>query len=635
MNFLTNAFKRFRTDKRITFASLAALVVFGGFMVIENQAATEDRLRKSPAATEFESNPETWLLNPKSVAEFRVAVDGGLLRSVGQAASPPNLLLYTLKSGATASVRIPNCNTFVCAGTILGRLEDQSAAQGFSFVRVDVDPRGSSQRTLDTIKGLVAPMGTLIFVCGAMFVLFRMQSSTGAASQLSERPSLRFHDVVGSTEAKSQLNRVLTFLNDPKAYERIGARAPRGVLLVGPPGTGKTLLAKALAGESNANFIAVDGSYFTSMFYGAGITKVKSLFDLARKSAPVVLFIDEIDGISKRTSTPGMGGADSETNRIINRILVEMDGFEGMDDVIVVGATNHESNVDEALRRPGRFDVLVRMTLPTLPDRKALFELYLNKVTRDPEIDTNMLARMTAGVSPAEIENLVNKASSRAAETRAEFVSTTHLIHVIETLRMGGDVSPMKELLTEETRIRLAYHESGHALVAHLLGVGTVEHLTIEPRGEALGVTYVTRETEDPLYKESELSSRIAMILGGRESELLMLNSVSSGAADDLKKATELAFSMVSSFGFSKEFGVLSVAGIPKELLGPGTQAAVLSAARELLEQSQKICHGLLRTNRNKLEELARCLLEKEVLTGSELQALLGSRSEVGELLPA
>src|SRR5450432_3772219 len=414
-------------------------------------------------------------------------------------------------------------------------------------------------------------------------------------------------------------------MHDPAQYAKLGAAAPRGVLLVGPPGTGKTLLARALAGESKANFISVDGSYFTAMFYGAGVSKVKELFKLARKNAPCVLFIDEVDGIGKRSRGGEGGGAESEMNRIINRVLVEMDGFEALDNVVVVAATNHENNIDEAMRRAGRFDMLVRLALPTLPERQRLFDLYIGKVVHDASADTAALARMTSGMSPADIANLVNKAASTAAEAQAEHVGAEYFLRAIETHQLGGEVSSIKDLLTEDTRRRLAYHESGHALVGHWLKAGLVERVTIEPRGKALGVTYITRETEDPLYKQAELASRLAMTLAGREAELLVFHSVSSGASDDLKRASELAINMVGSLGFSEAFGLLSVAGVPKELLGPDIQAAVLHEARALLEQAQATCQHLLSGNRHQLDALARRLLEREVVSGEELKGLLGN----------
>jgi len=323
-------------------------------------------------------------------------------------------------------------------------------------------------------------------------------------------------------------------------------------------------------------------------------------------------------------------------NRIINRVLVEMDGFDAMENVVVVAATNHEDNIDEAMRRPGRFDMLVRLSKPTLPERARLFDLYLDKVRHDGSSDSALLARMTPGLSPAEIANTVNKAASTAAEQGDDSVTHEHMLRAIETHLLGGEVSPVKALLTEGTRVRLAYHEAGHALVGHWTGAGLVERVTIEPRGQALGVTYMTRDTEDPLYKQNELVSRLAMMLGGREAELLVLDSVSSGASDDLKRASELAIEMVGSLGFSETFGLLSVGGIPDKLLGPDVQAAVLREARVLLEQAQTTCRTLLKAQRHRLDAMAQALLGSEVLQGDELKEMLGdARSSRAAEAPA
>ena len=265
----------------------------------------------------------------------------------------------------------------------------------------------------------------------------------------------------------------------------------------------------------------------------------------------------------------------------------------------------------------------MRLTLPTLPDRQQLFDLYLGKLTHDGTADTAMLARMTAGLTPADISNIVNKASSSAAEAGAQTVSSEHFLRAIETRQLGGEVSAIKVLLSDTTRERLAYHEAGHALVGHWLQLGAVERVTIEPRGQALGVTYITRDTEDPLYAQAELSSRLAMMLAGREAELLVKGSVSSGASDDLKRASELAISMVGSLGFSKTFGLLSVAGVPKDLLGPDIQAAVLKEARAMLDQAQTQCQRLLTSRRAQLDAMAQALLRSEVLRGDELERLL------------
>jgi cell division protease FtsH len=541
----------------------------------------------------------------------------------------PGLVLYTLKSGEKASATVPGCTAQGCAGTVLDRLGDKSAEAGFALVSVNVDPRTGSRRVLDLADKLLSPLLLLGTLVAALFLGTKLQTGMGgAASKLWSRPQTQFVDVIGSDEAKAGLNRVKAFMHDPTQYARLGASAPRGVLLVGPPGTGKTLLAKALAGESKANFIAVDGSYFTAMFYGAGVSKVKELFKLARKNAPCVLFIDEVDGIGKRSQGGHGGGAESELNRIINRVLVEMDGFESLDNVVVVAATNHEDNIDPAMRRPGRFDLLIRLRLPTLQDRQRLFDLYIGKLSHDGTADTAALARMTAGLTPADIANTVNKAASSAAEADAQTVSHEHFLRAIETHQLGGEVSAVKGLLSEGTRERLAYHEAGHALVGHWLQLGAVERVTIEPRGQALGVTYISRDTEDPLYAQAELSNRLAMMLGGREAELLVKGSVSSGASDDLKRASELAINMVGSLGFSKTFGLLSVAGVPKELLGPDIQAAVLKEARAMLEQAQARCEQLLTSRRWQLDALAQALLQREVLCGDELKELLVVREE-------
>ena len=626
MKTVQKLLKRARANPGIPLAVLLVAAMAIGLVVLNQRATQESDARKSPEVLQLEKNPEDWLAHQHNVAHFRRALDTRSLALVGLANGQSGVVLYTLKNGEKASATVPGCTALGCAGTVLDKLGDKSAEAGFTLVGVDVDARTTSHRMLDVINSLLSPLILLATLIGALFVGVKLQAGIGgAASRLSSRPETQFTDAIGNEEAKAALNRVKAFMRNPAQYAKLGATAPRGVLLVGPPGTGKTLLAKALAGESKANFLAVDGSYVTAMFYGAGVSKVKELFKLARKSAPCVLFIDEVDGIGKRTRGGEGGGAESELNRIINRVLVEMDGFEPLDNVVVVAATNHEDNIDEAMRRPGRFDMLVRLGLPTLPERRRLFDLYLDKVTHDGSADTAALARMTAGMSPAEIANTVNKAASSAAEAHADHVGAEHLLRAIETHQLGGEVSSVKDLLTEETRTRLAYHESGHALVGHWLKAGLVERVTIEPRGQALGVTYITRETEDPLYKQAELTSRLAMMLAGRETELLVFDSVSSGASDDLKRATELAVRMVGSLGFSEAFGLLSVAGVPKELLGPDIQGALLTEARSLLERSQATCQRLLQSNRAQLDALAHALLEREVLSGDELKNLLGT----------
>jgi cell division protease FtsH len=628
MSVIKRLLRRLGANYRLPLGLLAAAALVLGISMLSDRAARESDARKSPESLRFEKTPDAWLNQQRNLSEFRHALDAGTLAAVGLDSAHPGLVLYTLKNGSKASTIVPGCTLMGCSGTVLDHLGDRSAAAGFALVRVDVDPRTTSRRLLDGITGLLSPLLLTALVCAALVIGIRLQTGMGGGnSQLAAHPDTRFADAVGQLEAKAALQRVKAFLRDPASYTTLGAAAPRGVLLVGPPGTGKTLLAKALAGESNANFICVDGSYFTASFYGAGVAKVKSLFRLARAKAPCVLFIDEVDGIGRRSRGSELGGAEAELNRIINRLLVEMDGFEPLEGVVVVAATNHEDNIDEAMRRPGRFDMLVRLTLPTLTERRLLFDLYIGRLRHDGSADTALLARMGAGMSPADIANTVNKAASSAAEANAHYVTGEHLLRAIETYQLGGEVSAAKDTFTQELRTRLAYHESGHALVGHRLQAGLVERVTIEPRGQALGVTYMTRDSEDPLYKQAELVSRLAMMLGGRETELLVFGSVSTGASDDLKRASELAINMVGSLGFSEAFGLLSVAGIPKELLGPDIQAAVLREARALLEEAQATCRRLLQANRAQLDALARRLLEREVLAGEELRELLGEHA--------
>src|SRR5579863_4591376 len=422
-----------RAHYRLSLAFLGAGLLLLGTVALSLKAEDEANARKSAETLEIEKAPDRWLSHQMSVAEFRKALDTDRLAVVGLDSSQPGLVLYTLKGGERASTTVPGCTVIGCVSTALDRISDKSAQFGFALVPVHVDPRTASRRALDMLQSLVSPLLLLATIGGALLFGIKMQTGIGggAASRLTVRPDTRFTDVIGNDEAKVALNRVRAFMHDPAHYVKLGASAPRGVLLVGPPGTGKTMLARALAGESSANFIAVDGSYFTAMFYGAVVAKVRDLFKLARQKAPCVLFIDEIDGIGARTRGKDFGGGESELNRIINRILVEMDGFEALDNVVVVGATNHEENIDEALRRPGRFDMLVRLALPTLPERRRLFDLYVDKVCHDGSADTAALARMTPGLSPADIANLVNKAASSAAEARAERVSAEHLLRAI------------------------------------------------------------------------------------------------------------------------------------------------------------------------------------------------------------
>ncbi|MGM9484055.1 AAA family ATPase [Roseateles sp. NT4] len=600
-----------------------ALLAVLGLSTLHERTASEVQARKNATALAFEKAPEQWLAHPREASEFERALQAKDVAAVGVSGS---LVLYTDRAGHFFSTRLIDCG-LGCKHETGARLGELSVAQGFALTDIDVDARTGGQRlfqSLERVAGVLGPILLLLLVAGPL-VYLQMRGSLGQRTRLAEKSRTRFDDVIGAEEAKKALRRVAAFMKDPKQYAAVGAKAPRGVLLDGPPGTGKTLLAKALAGECGASFISVDGSYFSSMFYGAGIGKVKELFKKARESAPCIIFIDEIDGIGKRSNgkEAGTGGGEQEQNRIINRLLVEMDGFSALHNVVVIGATNHVDNVDEAMRRPGRFDLIVRTALPTVPEREQLFGLYLGQTKAADGIDLASIARTAAGMSPADIANCVNRAAAYAAEAGETLVSQERVYQSLETHQLGGEVSNTKDLITPETLRRIAFHESGHALVAHVLEAGSVERVSIEPRGPALGVTYVARANEEPLYGERELRGRLAMMLAGREAELIAFGNASSGAADDLKRASELATNMVGSLGFGKTFGLLSMAGVPRELIGPDVQKSVLDEARALLESAQAECRRVLEEKRDRLDTLTEMLLGHETVSGAPLKRVL------------
>jgi cell division protease FtsH len=611
-------------QKLLIAAAVVAVLLLAcfGLSLLQDRAAAEAQARKNPTALAFERAADRWLAHPREASEFERAVQAREIAAVG--VDGP-LVLYTDRKGQQFSTRLIDCG-LNCRNELGSRLGELSVAQGFALTNIDVDARTAGQRLAQNVDRAVAAMAPLLaFVAlGGVLVYFHLRGSLGQRTRLAEKPGTRFDDVIGADEAKKALRRVAAFMKDPRQYAAVGAKAPRGVLLDGPPGTGKTLLAKALAGECGASFISVDGSYFSSMFYGAGIGKVKELFKKARDAAPCIIFIDEIDGIGKRSSgKEAPGGGEQEQNRIINRLLVEMDGFSSLENVVVVGATNHVDNVDEAMRRPGRFDLVVRTALPTAPERQQLFGLYLGRVKAAAGMDMASIARTAVGMSPADIANCVNRAAAYAAEAGETLVSEERVYQSLETHQLGGEVTSAKDVITPETLRRIAFHESGHALVAHVLEAGSVERVSIEPRGPALGVTYVTRTHEEPLYGERELLSRLAMMLAGREAELIAFGNASSGATDDLKRASELATSMVGSMGFGKTFGLLSMAGVPRELIGPDVQKSLLDEARGLLESAQAECRRVLEDKRDRLNALTEMLLGEETVSGAPLKRVL------------
>jgi cell division protease FtsH len=430
--------------------------------------------------------------------------------------------------------------------------------------------------------------------------------------------------VIGAGEAKAALEDIKAYLRDPKSFTRMGLRPPCGVLMTGGPGVGKTRLAQALAGECGAQFIAITGSFFSAKYYGVGIQKVKHLFRMARKRGPVVIFIDEADGLAARTNGAA-GSADAESNRIINQLLAEMDGFEKNEGVILVAATNFPDNLDEALRRPGRFDRIVQVRLPDVADRVKIFEYYLGKLpSRAADIDCDQLARLTVGLSPASLSMIVNQAGLIARKQGASVVCADHLREAIKVVRIG-DKSGMEQALDPDEVRRVGVHEAGHGIVAALLGAGVLEELTILPRGGALGMALITKPQDKHLYRRSELEKELMVLLGGRNAELLMFGEASSGAAQDLQEASRIGLEMVSRLGFGSGGSLFSLAALPRDAASLQLDGAI-EQADTLLREINERCFELLKRNESILREVTTELSKSETIPGSYVYDLIAKQ---------
>jgi cell division protease FtsH len=482
----------------------------------------------------------------------------------------------------------------------------------FAILNSGTSSMGSSRQmnAAQWFQLLFAPVLIVGLVIGYI-VYFRFAQTF----PLQKGSEIRFKDVIGATEAKTSLADVVAYLESPQRFAEMGAKPPKGVLLSGPPGVGKTILARALAGECNANFISVTGSDFSSKFYGSGIQRVKALFKTARQKAPCIIFIDEADGIGRRTEQSS--ASDAESNRIINQILAEMDGFNPADGVIVIGATNYASSLDPALTREGRFDQKITVSLPGLDDRKALFEFYLAKSKAVADMDCGQLARLSIGMSPASISYVIAKAAFDAAKNGDKQISTAQLLESMDTFRLGGSAGSVA-MMTAEERRRIAYHEAGHALIGAYLNVGVVEKVTIIPRGESLGVTLIAPERDTKLHLKTTLESRIQMLLAGRLAEQLIIGEVSSGASSDLKEASKIAYSMISSLGMGEKETLFSIDAF-QDLRIPPDHAKYLEEANLLLDKLNQRCMKLMQELEPALHDIAEELLKRETIPGADV----------------
>ena len=458
---------------------------------------------------------------------------------------------------------------------------------------------------------------------------------SNAKVYVQSETGIKFSDVAGEDEAKEILTEIVDFLHNPKKYTEIGARMPKGALLVGPPGTGKTLLAKAVAGEANVPFFSISGSEFVEMFVGMGAAKVRDLFKQANEKAPCIVFIDEIDTIGKKRDGGGISGND-EREQTLNQLLSEMDGFDGRKGVIILAATNRPDSLDPALLRPGRFDRRVPVELPDMQGREEILRLHAKKIKISDNVDFGAVARLASGASGAELANMINEAALRAVRDGRKFVCQADLEESVEVVIAG--YQKKNKILTDKEKLIVAYHETGHALVAAMqTHSAPVTKITIIPRTSgALGYTMQVDEDEHNLMSREELDNRIATFTGGRVAEDLVFHSITTGAANDIEQATKLARAMISRFGMSDDFGMVAFETVTNQYLGgdvalmcsDSTSARIDAMVVALVKRGYEKAVGIISKNMPKLHELAKYLYEKETITGEEFMEILSRKPE-------
>ena len=465
---------------------------------------------------------------------------------------------------------------------------------------------------------------------GGNSMMFGMGGGSNVKVYVQSTEGIHFSDVAGEDEAKENLQEVVNYLHDPSKYQEIGASMPKGILLVGPPGTGKTMLAKAVAGESNVPFFSISGSEFVEMFVGMGASKVRDLFKQAKEKAPCIVFIDEIDAIGQKRSGGQYGGND-EREQTLNQLLTEMDGFESNNGVIILAATNRPESLDPALTRPGRFDRRVPVELPDLKGREEILKVHAKKIKVAEDVDFNKIARMASGASGAELANIVNEAALRAVRAGRRFATESDLEESIEVVIAG--YQKKNAILTDHEKWIVAYHETGHALVAALQSHSApVQKITIIPRTSgALGYTMQVEEGNHYLMTREEMENKIATLTGGRAAEEVRFGSVTTGASNDIEQATKLARAMVTRYGMTEDFDMVALETVTNQYLGGDTSLACSAETQtkidalvvSLVKREHEKAVKLLNDHRSTLDELSKYLYEKETITGEEFMKIL------------
>ena len=454
---------------------------------------------------------------------------------------------------------------------------------------------------------------------------------------VDDETGIKFNDVAGEDEAKESLQEIVDFLNNPKKYEEIGAKMPKGVLLVGPPGTGKTLLARAVAGEAGVPFFSIAGSEFVEMFVGMGASKVRDLFKQAGEKAPCIVFIDEIDTIGKKRDGGSNLGGNDEREQTLNQLLTEMDGFDATKGVVILAATNRPESLDPALTRPGRFDRRVPVELPDLKGRESILSLHAKKVKLGPDCDFGVVARMTPGASGAELANIVNEAALCAVRHHRKAVTQFDLQEAVDTILAGAQKK--NKILNNKEKCIVSYHEVGHALVAALqTNSAPVQKITIVPRTSgALGFTMQVEDGDHTLMTKEEILNKIATLTGGRAAEELIFHSITTGASNDIEQATKLARALVTRYGMTEDFDMVALETVNNAYLGGDaslacseqTAAQVDAKVVEIVQAEHKKAYKLLADNKRKLDEIAQYLYEKETISGEEFMRILNAQPQL------
>ena len=472
---------------------------------------------------------------------------------------------------------------------------------------------------------------------GGNAMLFGGGKSGAKQYVVDDETGIKFNDVAGEDEAKESLQEIVDFLHNPKKYEEIGAKMPKGVLLVGPPGTGKTLLARAVAGEAGVPFFSIAGSEFVEMFVGMGASKVRDLFKQAGEKAPCIVFIDEIDTIGKKRDGGANLGGNDEREQTLNQLLTEMDGFDATKGVVILAATNRPESLDPALTRPGRFDRRVPVELPDLKGRESILRLHAKKVKLGPDCDFGVVARMTPGASGAELANIVNEAALCAVRHRRKAVTQFDLQEAVDTILAGAQKK--NKILNNKEKCIVSYHEVGHALVAALqTNSAPVQKITIVPRTSgALGFTMQVEDGDHTLMTKEEILNKIATLTGGRAAEELIFHSITTGASNDIEQATKLARALVTRYGMTEDFDMVALETVNNAYLGGDaslacseqTAAQVDAKVVEIVQGEHRKAYKLLADNKRKLDEIAQYLYEKETISGEEFMRILNAQPQL------